>query len=299
MVENQEREEYKSKVKKLIEKYNIRKIKKKDIVYKENVGSGGQATVRHGTFENEEVVIKKLSGRLDWKCLSDELEIVHLLEHSCIPKFYGLVLDDTVLSMVFQYIKGVTLDKLDVMAMEKEVRVDIIKKLADTFNYIHSKGYIHRDFKADNVMVDNDLKVWVIDFGIAKKVLNFDEEVLADDGKTTQVVHTKAKGNVFWVAPENFDMDDNNKSDVTSKVDIWGFGLLTSFMFSGVEPWTNYSNNQSKVQNKLLEGYAFPIPKTIEDKNILSIIKKCTNYDPKARPTFAEILEELKKVSIK
>lgn len=285
----QEREEYKSKVKKLIEKFNIKKIKKKEIIIKESVGSGGQATVRHGTYNNEEVVIKKLSGRLDWKCLADELEIVQLLEHSCIPKFYGLILDDTILCMVFQYIKGVTLDKLDVMAMEKEVRIDILKKLADTFHYIHTKGYIHRDFKADNVMVDNDLKVWVIDFGIAKKIQGTDKEV----------VHTKAKGNVFWVAPENFDMDDSSKSDVTSKVDIWGFGLLVSFMFSGVEPWTNYSNNQTKVQNKILEGYSFPIPKSIEDKEVLAIIKSCTNYDPKQRPTFLELLEMLKKVTLK
>ena len=72
----QEREEYKAKVKKYIDKFNIKKIKKKDIILKENVGSGGQATVRHGTYNNEEVVIKKLSGRLDWKCLADELEIV-------------------------------------------------------------------------------------------------------------------------------------------------------------------------------------------------------------------------------
>lgn len=283
----QEREEYKAKVKKLIEKYNIKKIKKKEIIIKESVGSGGQATVRHGIYNEEEVVIKKLSGRLDWKCLADELEIVQILEHPCIPKFYGLILDDTILCMVFQYIKGVTLDKLDVNAMEKEVKVDILKKLADTFNYIHIKGYIHRDFKADNVMVDNDLKVWVIDFGIAKKI--------TDD----IAVHTKAKGNVFWVAPENFDMDDSNKSDVTSKVDIWGFGLLVSFMFSGVEPWTNYSSNQSKVQNKIMEGYAFPIPKTITDKDVVAIIKACTNYDAKSRPTFDELIELLNKVSPK
>ncbi len=285
----QEREEYKAKVKKLIEKYNIKKIKKKEIVIKESVGSGGQATVRHGIYNEEEVVIKKLSGRLDWKCLADELEIVQILEHPCIPKFYGLILDDTILCMVFQYIKGVTLDKLDVNAMEKEVKVDILKKLADTFNYIHIKGYIHRDFKADNVMVDNDLKVWVIDFGIAKKTQETDKDV----------VHTKAKGNVFWVAPENFDMDDSNKSDISNKVDIWGFGLLVSFMFSGVEPWTNYSSNQNKVQSKILEGYAFPIPKTIEDKEVLAIIKACTNYDSKSRPTFSEILEMLKKINIK
>ncbi len=285
----QEREEYNAKVKKLIEKYNIKKIKKKEIIIKESVGSGGQATVRHGIYNEEEVVIKKLSGRLDWKCLADELEIVQILEHPCIPKFYGLILDDTILCMVFQYIKGVTLDKLDVNAMEKEVKVDILKKLADTFNYIHIKGYIHRDFKADNVMVDNDLKVWVIDFGIAKKTQGTDKDV----------VHTKAKGNVFWVAPENFDMDDSNKSDISNKVDIWGFGLLVSFMFSGVEPWTNYSSNQNKVQTKILEGYAFPIPKTIEDKEVLAIIKACTNYDAKSRPTFSEILELLKKISIK
>lgn len=281
----QEREEYKAKVKKLIEKYNIKKIKKKEITFKGNVGSGGQATVRLGTYNEEEVVIKKLSGRLDWKCLADELEIVQTLEHSCIPKFYGLILDDTILCMVFQYIKGVTLDKLDVVAMEKEVRIDIVTKLAQTFSYIHAKGYIHRDFKADNVMVDNDLKVWVIDFGIAKKT--------TDDN----IIHTKAKGNVFWVAPENFDMDDANKSDVTNKVDIWGFGLLVSFMFSGVEPWTNYSTNQSKVQNKIMEGYSFPIPKTIEDKDILAIIKACTNYDPKSRPTFDDLVVMLKKVT--
>jgi serine/threonine protein kinase len=280
----QEREEYKSKVKKLIEKYNIKKIKKKDIIIKESVGSGGQATVRHGTYNDEEVVIKKLSGRLDWKCLADELEIVQVLEHDCIPKFYGLILDDTILCMVFKYIKGVTLDKLDTMAMERDVKLDILRKLADTFNYIHTKGYIHRDFKADNVMVDNDLKVWVIDFGIAKKT------------QGTEEVHTKAKGNVFWVAPENFDMDDTNKSDVSFKVDIWGFGLLVSFMFSGVEPWTNYSNSSSKVQGKIIEGYAFPIPKTIDDKQILDIIKSCTNYDPKQRPTFGDLLETLKKI---
>ena len=280
----QEREEYKAKVKKLIEKYNIKKIKKKEITFKESVGSGGQATVRHGTYNEEEVVIKRLSGRLDWKCLADELEIVQTLEHACIPKFYGLILDDTILCMVFQYIKGVTLDKLDVIQMEKEVRLDIVRNLANTFAYIHSKGYIHRDFKADNVMVDNDLKVWVIDFGIAKKTTE------------QSIVHTRAKGNVFWVAPENFDMDDANKSDVTAKVDIWGFGLLVSFMFSGVEPWTNYSKNQNKVQDKILDEYPFPIPKIITDENILAIIKKCTDYNPKRRPTFQELCELMKNI---
>jgi len=280
---NQEREEYKTKVKKMIEKYSIKKIKRKEIEIKESVGSGGQATVRKGIYQDNEVVVKKLSGKLDWKCLADELEIVETLEHDCIPKFYGLILDDTVLCMVFQYIKGVTLDKLDVMAMDRDVRLGILRDLSNTFDYIHTKGYIHRDFKADNVMVDNDLKVWVIDFGIAKK----SEESLSP-------IHTRAKGNVFWVAPENFDMDDLNKSDVTPKVDVWGFGLLVSFMFSGYEPWTNLSKNQSKIQDKILEGYPFPIPKEVKDETILKIIKMCTNYEYKSRPTFGELYEILK-----
>lgn len=280
----QEREEYKSKVKKIIEKYKIHIIKKKEITFKESIGSGGQATVKRGYYNEIEVVIKKLSGRLDWKCLADELEICQTLEHSCIPKFYGLILDDTIISMVFQYVRGVTLDKLDVVKMERKVCLDILKQLANTFDYIHSKGYIHRDFKADNVMVDNDLKVWVIDFGIAKKTTE------------QNTIHTRAKGNVFWVAPENFDMDDSNKTDVTNKVDIWGFGLLVSFMFSGVEPWTNYSKNQNKVQDKLLDNYPFPIPKTITDKDIITVIQSCANYNPKVRPTFKELGDMLKKI---
>ena len=82
---------------------HIEKIKMNDLVIKNQIGKGGQATVYKGTYKNNEVAIKMMQN-IDYKCFAHELVIIAYLEHPNIPKFYGIVTEQNIISLVFEFI---------------------------------------------------------------------------------------------------------------------------------------------------------------------------------------------------
>ena len=110
------------------------------------IGEGGQAKVYMGTYENQKVAVK-LMKNVDYKCFAHELVILAFLEHENIPKFYGIVREKNVLSLVFEFIEGKTLDKFKISDFSTEQKYNIIYQLTSCLEYIHNKKFIHRDLK--------------------------------------------------------------------------------------------------------------------------------------------------------
>jgi len=241
---------------------------------------------------NEEEVAVKILEEVDWKCLAHEIVIVSNLHHDCIPKFYGIILEDGLIGLVNKYITGKPLDEYKISDFNEKQKTKIIKSLANALNYIHENKFIHRDLKPENIMIDNNLNFFLIDFGIAKVMTNQDDTV------------TRAKGTIHYLAPETLTVeeltqDEEIVSKITTKVDVWAFGCIASYIFSEKLPWCNkYLDNPGVIQKLLIQKKPFPIATDLITKEkyvnwdkITHIIQECVIIDPEKRPSMKKIKE--------
>jgi hypothetical protein len=273
-----DQDEIKNKVVELVKINHIEKIPLKEIVLKKKIGEGGQAKVYKGTYRSETVAVKLLEN-IDWRCLAHEIVIISYLNHPYIPKFYGIVAEDKVLSLVFEFIDGKNLDEYKFDDLNDEIRLKLIKQLAIVLQYIHFSGFIHRDLKPENIMYDkkND-KFYLIDFGISK--------VLTSNNTT---IKTRTKGTLNYLAPEtlvvcDYDANDNIVSSIGSGVDCWAYGCIVSWLYSGILPWCNkYNNNEAILQKVLINKKEFPIPDNIKNESIIKLISMCTRIKSEER----------------
>jgi serine/threonine protein kinase len=97
------------------------------------------------------------------------------------------------------------------------------REIASALDYIHSQGIIHRDIKASNVLLDEDGRCYLSDFGIARAA-----------GESTQLTTTgNVMGTVDYIAPELFESD--RRAD--EKSDLYSFGILLYEMVTGRLPF--------------------------------------------------------------
>ncbi|GJJ73105.1 hypothetical protein EMPS_05463 [Entomortierella parvispora] len=109
----------------------------------------------------------------------------------------------------------------------------IFRQVCHAVDYMHKNGIIHRDIKSENIVVDEDLKVKLVDFGLAQR---------------TNGLHvlTSRCGTESYMAPE---IRAGNKSNgYTSMVDIWSLGVLLFRMLVGKYPFNDdlYDNLVNK-----------------------------------------------------
>ena len=289
---DQNTENFLQTVEKIVDLNHIKKIQLEEISLIKKIGEGGQAKVYMGTYQNEKVAVK-LMKNVDYKCFAHELVILALLDHENIPKFYGIIREKNVLSLVFEFIEGRTLDQFKINEFTTEQKYNIIYQLTSCLEYIHSKKFIHRDLKPENIMLDNQGKIHLLDFSIAKVITN------------AEFTLTRAKGTLNYLAPECLELSEISEdqqiiSKITSKVDVWAFGCIVSWLFSGYVPWSDkYKDLPPIIQQILMKKIPFSIPKNIEDKNIIKIIEMATQVDVNKRKNMKEIKDFLDTCGIK
>jgi len=276
----------------LLTDYKIPRIDYSEIKMDKQVGEGGQAKVYKGEYKGEIVAIKVIT-EIDIKCLVHEIAIMAKLQHPNIPRFLGMVLEKKFLAYVTQFVTGKTMDEWKFSDLKEEFKVKITKSISDALTFIHKNSCVHRDLKPENIMLDNKDHVFLIDFGIAKVLTG-------NPGKKGFL--TRAKGTVNYLAPETLDAEGINDDDqilsmVTPEVDVWAFGCLVSYLFSGHVPWTpKYKDVAVRIQKLLADKTEFPIPTNITNKTVLEIIKMATNVDAKKRASLAQINEIIQKL---
>ena len=279
-------------VEKIVDINHIKKIRLEEINIIKKIGEGGQAKVYLGEYDKKKVAVKNMKN-VDLKCFAHELVILALLEHENIPKFYGIIREQNVLSLVFEFIEGNTLDQLNIGNFTTQQKYNIIYQLASCLEYIHSQNFIHRDLKPENIMLDNNGQIHLLDFSIAKVITN------------AEFTLTRAKGTLNYLAPECLEQSETSEdqqiiSKITSKVDVWAFGCIVSWLFSGYIPWSDkYKDLPPIIQQILMKKLPFSIPKNIQDKNIIKIIEMSTEVDVNKRKSMKDIKDLMDSCGIK
>ena len=143
--------------------------------------------------------------------------------------------------------------------------VTVIKKILSGIMALHDAGYIHRDIDPTNIMITQDGKIKLIDFGIAKKV----------DGLKTHDRNLTTAGQFMgkpqYAAPELIIGDLKNQNKPT---DIYAIGILLFQLIVGHLPFEGPSN---VVLNAHLRE-KMPL-KQIKDSGLRKIIERATNKD--------------------
>jgi len=154
-------------------------------------------------------------------------------------------------------------------------------KIAAGLAAAHQKGIVHRDIKAENIIVDTDNEPRILDFGLAKPAdpVQFDGE--EDSTRSISQDLTKAGkilGTVSYMSPEQV-----RGEKVDNRSDIFSFGILLYQMVTGEMPFA--AKTQVSTLAKILEST--PEPPHVRNKDIPAelerIITKCLHKDPADR----------------
>ena len=198
------------------------------------IGKGGMAAVYRGydpRFEREVAV--KVFQRDDEDLLRRfirEARLMSSLHHPHLMPVYdtGQILMDGFPQyyIVMPYMEGGTLKRrIHRAPLALTTASTCLQELADTLDYIHARGIVHRDIKSSNVLLDTEGRCYLTDFGIART-----EEA-------TVVTQTGGLlGTVDYMAPELFEFE-NYKADARS--DLYSLGVLLFEMVTGTVPFTS------------------------------------------------------------
>ncbi|CAN6205637.1 unnamed protein product [Urochloa humidicola] len=189
---------------------------------KNKLGEGGFGTVYKGILsDGQEIAVKKILGRagpgLDQ--LQNEVRVLAELQHKNLVGLQGFCSHENDTLLVYEYIKNGSLDNIlfddsKRNALNWEQQYNIILGIAKGILYLHedsSMRIIHRDLKANNILLDDDMEPKIADFGLAR---------LLGEGHT----HTQTTGVVGtfgYMAPEYA-----WGGSVSPKIDIFSFGVL-------------------------------------------------------------------------
>src|SRR3954468_11376115 len=246
----------------------------------EKIGAGGMGHVyraRDMRLERD-VAIKVLPpGALaddsTRKRFRQEALALSKLNHPNIATVHDFNSQDETDFIVMELITGKTLAQVigSVGLPEKQI-ANFGVQLAEGLSAAHEHGILHRDLKPSNVLVTQDGRVKICDFGLAKLL-----EPITDTDSTDSHLHSAA-GTLTYMAPEQL---LGEKLD--ARTDVYALGEVLYEMATGVRPFKD--TQSTRLTDAILHHPAVP-PRTLNPKitgGLEFIIAKCLEKDPANR----------------
>ena len=216
----------------------------------------------------------------------------------------GVVNDGGKFGIVTEFMERGSLDKLLWRKKDKpsklswSMKMGILSDVASGMTFIHSRGFIHRDLKSPNILIGDNYKAKIGDFGLARAV---------DKSASTMTM----TGTPLWMAPEVV----GSAGHYDNKCDVYSFGIIMWEVLVEKEPYHDVQNKQSVMLNVFNSPKFRPSIPSVESvmemhtseeerksidavfRSFVVLIRQCWNHDPSSRPSFDQVSDRLDEMS--
>ncbi|KAH0649810.1 hypothetical protein KY284_029722 [Solanum tuberosum] len=285
------------------------------------LGKGGAGTVYKGMLSDGSIVAVKKSNAVDKDQIGqfiNEILILSQINHRHIVKVLGCCLETQVPLLVYEYISNGTLSshihgnlshscnptvsksELDdqilphpAIILSWDHRVRIAAEIAGALSYMHSCAstpILHRDIKSSNILLDDNFRAVVSDFGLSR-LLSVDKTHLT----------TMVGGTFGYIDPEYF-----RSGQLTDKCDVYAFGVILAELLTSQrvvtsnqpeDPGLAFRFTLALKENRIIEIVDPEIVKEVEDEHVIPAVaklaKRCLNFNARRRPSMKEVAAEL------
>jgi serine/threonine protein kinase len=250
------------------------------------LGKGGMGEVWQTTDTalNREVAVKVLPAEMAadperLERFKREAQAIAALNHPNIVTIHSVEEADGVHLLTMELVEGKSLDQmLPPSGFDLERLFPLAIQIADALASAHEKGIVHRDLKPANVMVTDDGRVKVLDFGLAKLA----ESETEDEATQLMTQAGMILGTVPYMSPEQV-----QGQEVDSRSDVFSLGILLFEMTTGKRPFGG-DNPASVISAILKEQPPSVTGLKLELPNHLGrIVRRCLEKQPQRRYTSA------------
>ena len=253
-----------------------------DVVCEKQIGEGSFGIVFKGTFQGNDVAVKKMKDVDASNATMDEFEkeVAMLDKFRCdqIVHFFGACIIPNHVMMVTEFAPcGSLMDCIKKQAEpEERIKIKLVLDAAKGLEYLHSNGILHRDIKPDNVLVFSIDEV----IGVNGKLTDFGSSRNVNL-LMTNMTFTKGIGSPTYMAPEVLNQEKYKKA-----ADVFSFGVTMFECFSWGEA---YPRSQFKfpwqISSFVQAGKRVERPTSMSGA-LYDIVSSCWAHDQKARIGF-------------
>ena len=204
-----------------------------------------------------------------------EIELIARLKHPHIARIYESGIDRGQHYYVMDFINGTRLDEyVRSNGLTQAQILELMRSICRAVQHAHQMGVIHRDLKPSNILVTQEGRPYVVDFGLAKELLQDDHSPLVSmDGETI--------GTPAYMSPEQA---LGQADSIDTRTDVYSLGVILFGLLTGELPH-DLSGSRQQVLRRIAEGQ-LRRPRDLcpsMDRDIERLLLKALDHEPEQR----------------
>ncbi|NWR90004.1 ANKK1 protein, partial [Furnarius figulus] len=220
--------------------------------------------------------------RTSMNCLMEEATKMEKIKFQHIVTIYGVC--NSPLGIVMEYMARGSLEKiLPTHKMSWQLKFRVIHEMGLAMNFLHSMTppLLHLDLKPGNILLDGNMHVKISDFGLSKWM---------EQSSRMQYIESSAlRGTLSYIPPEMF---LQNSKPPGIKYDVYSFGIVIWEVLMQKKPYAGA--NMMAIIVKVAAGKRPGLELISDDwpgecQQMVDLMKRCWDQDPKQRPSFSDI----------
>ncbi|WOG90730.1 hypothetical protein DCAR_0309974 [Daucus carota subsp. sativus] len=294
-------------------RFTYNELKKATNNFSQEIGRGSSSIVYKGVLQDNRVAAIKRFKEENFRGEAEflaEISIIERLNHINLIETWGYCIKGKQRFLVSEYMdNGSLADNLSLNILDWEKKYKIALGTAKGLAYLHEEcleWVLHCDVKPHNILLDSNYEPKVADFGLSKLL----KRDVARNPRFSRIRGTRG-----YMAPEWI-----SNQTITSKVDVYSYGIVVLEMITGRSPTTNVyddTDGSSRAEQKMLvkwirdkmqvdnvTGKALPMMEIVDPRMngmydrprmeaLVQVALQCVEDQERARPTMSNVVDML------